>query len=88
MAGNAQSTPLQKQWTKSEKSKRVVGTSKTIEEKKEKPKTAPAGGGIKPPSKPPKKTGGFKDKEPNKYTNEPQKKTSKNFNYMELKHKK
>jgi len=53
--------PSQKVWgakaPASEKEKKVerkLGTFERVQKKKEKPKTAPAGGGMKPPSNPPK----------------------------------
>jgi hypothetical protein len=58
MAGQVQKQPAPKRspWAP-EKSKREQGTLERDEPKqknKEKPKVAPAGGGAKPPSKPPK----------------------------------
>jgi hypothetical protein len=66
MAGHVQKQPSsQKQWTKPDKSEREAGYLKRVEEKKkEKPKTAPAGGGMKPPNKPPKGPTGGDNKGP------------------------
>jgi hypothetical protein len=47
-----------------EKSKREQGTLERVEKKKEKPKTAAAGGGMKPPAKPPKGPTGGDNKGP------------------------
>jgi hypothetical protein len=66
MAGQVQTQPAsQKQWKNPDKSERQMGSLKRVEEKKkEKPKTATAGGGAKPPSKPPKGPTGGPNKGP------------------------
>jgi hypothetical protein len=63
--------PSQKVWgakapasEKEKKIERKIGTFERVEKKKEKPKTAPAGGGMKPPSKPPKGPTGGDNKRP------------------------
>jgi hypothetical protein len=65
MAGHVQKQPAsQKAWAP-EPTKREPGYLKRVEEKKkQKPKTAPAGGGMKPPSKPPKGPTGGDNKGP------------------------
>jgi hypothetical protein len=68
MAGHVQKQPAPSPRERSpwapEKSKREYGTLERVEKKKQKPKTAPAGGGAKPPSKPPKGPTGGDNKRP------------------------
>jgi hypothetical protein len=72
MAGHVQKQPAPSPSQKSpwapEKSKREYGTLERVEKKKQKPKTAPAGGGAKPPSKPPKGPTGGDNKGPKDYS--------------------
>jgi hypothetical protein len=78
MAGHVQQQPpSQKAW-KPEPTKREAGVLKRVEEKKkQKPKTAPAGGGAKPPSKPPKGPTGGDNKGPKDEGRRPDYKGSK-----------
>jgi hypothetical protein len=82
MAGHVQKQPAPSPRERSpwapEKSKREQGTLERVEEKKkQKPKTAPAGGGMKPPSKPPKGPTGGDNKGPKDEGKRPDYKGSK-----------
>jgi hypothetical protein len=73
MAGHVQKQPAPSPRERSpwapEKSKREYGILERVEKKKQKPKTAPAGGGAKPPSKPPKGPTGGNNKGPKDESN-------------------
>jgi hypothetical protein len=90
MAGHVQKQPAPSSRKRSpwapEKSKRETGTlerhgtrelDEPLQKKKQKPKTAPAGGGAKPPSKPPKGPTGGDNKGPKDEGRRPDYKGSK-----------